>query len=151
MVIYGDGAFKELICLACTFFFAVDGGAQSDLHFFITLQMSIANTSSQGVLFHVKSQTEEIENNPQLQQKMRFAWGNKHRSPNEFLIGQDGDHLLMPFECDLCIFGKFKSHNPILSNAQDSLLSACIRQMKLDAFWSQAKNMTLANRNKVAI
>ena len=81
---------------------------------------------------------------------MRSAWGNKHRSPDEFLIGRDGDHLLVPFECDLCIFRKLKSRNPMAANIPDSLLLACIRRMNLDACWSRAKSTALSNRDKVA-
>ena len=110
-------------------------------------------TSNPSVLFHVKSQAEEEEereNDPQLQQRMRSAWGNKHRSPDEFLLGRDGDHLLVPFECDLCIFRKLKGQNPIASNGPDSLLLACIRRMNLDACWSRAKSTALSNRDRVA-
>jgi hypothetical protein len=82
---------------------------------------------------------EERENDPQLQQRMKSAWGNKHWSAKDFLTGRDGDHLLIPFECNVCIFRKLKGRNPIPSNAQDLLPSACIRRMNLYMFWSQAK------------
>jgi hypothetical protein len=68
-------------------------------------------TSNQDVLFHVKSGAEEeveSENNPHLQQQMRQVWGKKHRASNDFLVVRDGDHLLVPFECDLCIFQKLQ-------------------------------------------
>jgi hypothetical protein len=110
-------------------------------------------TSSQDVQFHVKTREEEeaeSESDPQLQQRMRQAWGKKHRSPNDFLVGRDGDHLLVPFECDLCVFRKLQGRNPVATNPQDSLLSACIRRANLDAFWSRAKGTAGANRDKVA-
>jgi hypothetical protein len=81
---------------------------------------------------------------------MRLAWGNKHRSPTDFLAGRDGDHLLVPFKCDTCTFRKLKGQNVIPANDQDSLLLACIRRMNLDAFWSRAKSTTLSNHDKVA-
>jgi hypothetical protein len=64
-------------------------------------------TSSRDVLFHVKSRAEEEEereNDPLLQQRLKSAWGKKHRATGDFLVGRDGDHLLIPFECDLCVF-----------------------------------------------
>jgi hypothetical protein len=57
---------------------------------------------------------------------------------------------MVPFECDSCIFRKLHSRNPILSNAQDALLMACIRRLNLDAFWSRAKSTMISNRDKVA-
>jgi hypothetical protein len=65
-------------------------------------------------------------------------------------VGRDGDHLLVPFECDLCIFRKLKSRNPIPGDQQDLLMLACVRRANLDAFWSRAKSTALTNRDKVA-
>jgi hypothetical protein len=81
---------------------------------------------------------------------MRSAWGNMHRSPADFLVGCNGDHLLVPFKCGTCIFGKLQGWNRILLSTQDTLLFACIQRMKLDAFWSRAKSTTVGNRDKVA-
>jgi hypothetical protein len=79
---------------------------------------------------------------------MRQAWGK--RASNDFLVARDGDHLLVPFECDLCIFRKPQGCNPILTNPQESLLTACIRRANLDSFWSRAKAKVGGNRDKVA-
>jgi hypothetical protein len=57
---------------------------------------------------------------------------------------------LVPFECDLCIFRKLKSHNPLPDNQEDILMLACMRRANLDAFWSRAKSTALTNRDKVA-
>jgi hypothetical protein len=65
-------------------------------------------------------------------------------------VARDGDHMLVPFECDLCIFRKLKSRNPLPGNQQDTLLLACLRRANLDAFWSRAKSTVLTNRDKVA-
>jgi hypothetical protein len=80
---------------------------------------------------------------------MKSAWGNKHWVTNAFFTESDGNNLLIPFECDLCIFRKLKSRYLIPSNSQDLLL-ACILQMNLDAFWSRAKAMVLGNQDKMA-
>jgi hypothetical protein len=58
--------------------------------------------------------------------------------------------MMVPFECDLCIFCKLRNHLPDLSNPQDKLLTACIRRINLDAFWSRAKSTVRGNRDKVA-
>jgi hypothetical protein len=110
--------------------------------------------SNPNVLFHLKTRAEEEEeereNYPQLQQRMNQGWGKKYRTPDDFMRGRDGYHLLVPFECDLCIFHKLKDHSPLPSNHQDALLSACIRRANLDAFWTQAKGTALGNQDKVA-
>jgi hypothetical protein len=104
-------------------------------------------------LFHVKTQAkeeEERENDPQLQQQIKQAWGKKHRTPDDFLRSRDGDHFLVPFECNLCIFQKLRGRSPLPSNHQDALLSDCIRRANLDAFWSRGKGPAIGNRDKVA-
>jgi hypothetical protein len=86
----------------------------------------------------------EVEN-----ERVHREWGNKHRSPNEYLVACDGGHLLVPFECDLCIFRKLRSYGPLLTSEQDQLLLACIQRITLDAFWSRAKSTVLANQDKI--
>jgi hypothetical protein len=50
------------------------------------------------------------------------------------MAGRDGDHLLTPFQCDLCVFRNLKHCNP---GDGDPLLMACIRQVNLDALWGR--------------
>jgi len=50
------------------------------------------------------------------------------------MYARDGDHLVTPFQCDLCVFRNLKGRNP---GAQDALLLACIRQANLDALWGR--------------
>eukprot|EP00978_Attheya_sp_CCMP212_P024097 scaffold75219_cov30-Attheya_sp.AAC.2 len=66
--------------------------------------------------------------------------GGKHRSPNDFLIGRNGDHTMISFECDLCIFRKLRRGRiPDEASPTDKLLQSCIsRRMNLDAFWSRS-------------
>jgi len=65
------------------------------------------------------------------------------------MIGRDGDHLLIPFECDRCIFIKLRNTLPNPSNPSDQLLLASIRRMNLDAFWSRESSTVKGNLNKV--
>jgi hypothetical protein len=74
------------------------------------------------------------------------AWGSRHRPATEFCVGRNGDHLLVPFECDLCIFRKLRKHSPDVNREQDKLLLACIRRVTLDAFWSRASSMVNGNK-----
>jgi hypothetical protein len=81
---------------------------------------------------------------------MTAAWGKKQRAPDEYLVARDGDHLMVPFECDLCIFRKLKSRTPIPGSHSDDLLLACIRRVNLDTFWSRTRGTVEGNRDKVA-
>lgn len=77
--------------------------------------------------------TEDGENGDRLQR----VWGKRQVSITSFLVARDGDHLMVPFECDTCIFWKLRNvaPNPI-DCLKDKLLLACIRRVNLDAFWS---------------
>jgi len=54
------------------------------------------------------------------------------------MVARDGDHLITPFECDLCVFIKLKNRYPMATCEKDKKLAACIRRVILDAFWSRA-------------
>jgi hypothetical protein len=82
---------------------------------------------------------------------LQKAWGKKHRSESDFLKARDGDHTLVPFECDLCVFRKLKGRSPVLPNPVDELLLGCIRRMILDVFWSSATPTVQGNRDKLAM
>jgi hypothetical protein len=103
------------------------------------------------ILFHVKQREGfDLKGKTDVdQERVHRAWGSKHRSPDEYLVGRDGDHLLVPFECDLCVFRKLRRHKPSSASEHDQLLLACIRGVALDAFWSRATSTLLANRDKV--
>jgi hypothetical protein len=107
--------------------------------------------SDRDVLFLVKQKEgfDEVSKPTQDQERIQRAWGNKHRAPDEYMVGRNGDHLLIPFECDLCIFRKIRYHNPLETSEQDKLFMAAIRRISLDAFWSRATSTVLANRDKI--
>jgi hypothetical protein len=50
---------------------------------------------------------------------------------------RNGDHLLTPFECDLCVFRNLQHRNPVPDSPQDTLLLCCIRRAILDALWGR--------------
>ena len=49
---------------------------------------------------------------------------------------RNGDHTLVPFECDLCIFRKQRKTDPGPNSYTDKTFLAVIRRANLDAFWS---------------
>ena len=71
-------------------------------------------------------------------QRLEEAWKSKHCNSTDFLHARDGDHLLAPYECPICVFRKLKQSNPVSINPQDTLLMECIKRAILDAFWSRA-------------
>ena len=54
-----------------------------------------------------------------------FVW-RKRGDKNHFACGRNGDHLVTPFQCDLCIFQVLKGHDPIHSSHQDKYLEVLI-------------------------
>jgi len=83
------------------------------------------------------------------QPRIQQVWGKKLRNKLDFMKGRDGDHLLIPFECDRCIFLKLKHTLPDASKPSDQLLLATIRRMNLDAFWSRESSTVKSNLNRV--
>jgi len=81
--------------------------------------------------------------------RIEDAWGSKLRNKKDFLEGRDGDSLLIPFECDQCIFLKLRSHLPDSNSTSDTLLMATIRRLNLDAFWSRERSTVSANLSRV--
>lgn len=62
-----------------------------------------------------------------------FVWA-RDEDLQRHLHARDGDHLLTPFQCDLCVFRNLKGRNP---GAHDTFLLATIRQVNLDALWGR--------------
>ncbi len=74
------------------------------------------------------------------------------------LFARNGDNLITPFQCDLCVFRNLQGCNP---TSQDEFLLACIRQVNLDALWGRetatvgstlwAVKQTIASLNQVRL
>ena len=43
-----------------------------------------------------------------------------------FVTAQEGNHLLCPFQCDLCHFVNMKDLDPNMENAQEEFTMRCI-------------------------
>ena len=81
--------------------------------------------------------------------RLGSLWKTKERDGIAFRQARPGDHLLVTFQCDLCIFRKLRGQEPIASNPIDENLLACIRRVNLDAFWSRATSTVSAQRRLV--
>lgn len=84
--------------------------------------------------------------------RLESTWGKLHQAKLEFTQAREGDHLLVPFECDLCIFQKLRNQRePNYELRKDKLLMACIRRINLDCFWSRASSTVIGNRDKARL
>ena len=81
--------------------------------------------------------------------RLQSAWSSKHYNVSDYCKARNGDHILTPFECDLCIFRKLRKVNPDYNNYSDKLLLGCIRRANLDAFWSRSSSTVQRNRSLI--
>jgi hypothetical protein len=54
-----------------------------------------------------------------------------------YLHARDGDYLLVPFQCDLCMFCNLTLRKPAADTSKDDLLLCCIHHINLDAVWGR--------------
>ena len=66
-----------------------------------------------------------------------------------FLRGRDGDHLMTPYQCELCHFRNIQKRDPVQGDSQDLLLMQYARRVSLDAFWSRESSTVAANLGQV--
>jgi hypothetical protein len=81
--------------------------------------------------------------------RLMSGWAPRKTDVGRFTSARNGDNLMVPFECDFCVFGKLFDHTPPdKSNEKDRFAMACIRRIILDAFWSRARSTVDANTAK---
>jgi hypothetical protein len=68
-----------------------------------------------------------------------------HVERDQFNVGRAGDHLITPFQCELCHFRNIYSRDPSSCVATDQETLKLLRQASLDAFWSRATTMVQGN------
>ena len=68
---------------------------------------------------------------------------------SRFRHARDGDHYMVPFQCELCHFRNIQRREPIASQEQDVLLLDFIRRANLDAFWARESGTVSANLSSV--
>lgn len=81
--------------------------------------------------------------------RLREAWKSKHKDPTDYHVGRPGEHLMVPFECDLCVFRKLKGVSPSADSHQDQYLMAAIRRVLLDSMWSRSRKTVTENSRRV--
>jgi hypothetical protein len=64
-----------------------------------------------------------------------FDWGPQE-DVTQYTHGRNGDHMVTPFQCDLCIFRNLQRRNPV-AGLQDDLLLCFICRVNLDALWGR--------------
>ncbi len=64
------------------------------------------------------------------------GWGSTD-DHTRYHCARNGDHLLTPFQCDLCVFRNLQHRNPIADSFQDITLLCCIRRANLDSLWGR--------------
>ena len=64
--------------------------------------------------------------------------------------GHNGDHLICPFQCDLCWFHNLQQRNPLPHSEQDTLLLGCIRRANFDALWGRESH-TVDQQNNLLV
>ena len=78
-------------------------------------------------------------------------WKEKSPNPRDFLEARNGDHAMVPFECDQCIFLKLKNRAPLPSSQQDRLLLIMIRRANLDTFWARQRRTVRENTSRIKL
>jgi hypothetical protein len=64
------------------------------------------------------------------------GWTPRRSDVGRFTSARNGDNLMVPFECDFCVFGKLFDRAIDMANDNDGFAMGCIRRVILDAFWS---------------
>ena len=65
---------------------------------------------------------------------------------DRYLTARDGDHLMVPFQCDTCNFCNLQHRDPG-TDSKDVTLMRAIRRASLDAFWGREPSTVAANKN----
>ena len=73
----------------------------------------------------------------------------KEKDKDRFLVGRDGDHLMNPFQCELCHFRNIQGRNPTVGNQKDQALMEQFRRVSLDVFWSREGSTVRHNKGLV--
>lgn len=72
------------------------------------------------------------------------------KEENKFRFGRNGDHLMCPFQCDLCHFRNIQKRNPVAESSKDVQLLVAIRRANLDAFWGRSEGTVAGNKSLVS-
>lgn len=68
--------------------------------------------------------------------------------PLRFKEARDGDHLMVTFVCDDCVFWDLRNPLPNIEDIQDVVMMTSIRRVILDSFWSRERSTVQANQRE---
>ncbi len=69
----------------------------------------------------------------------------KEEDVDRFLMGRDGDHLITPFQCELCHFRNIQERDPLVGKEKDKGFLEHMRRVSLDAFWGRESSTVRSN------
>lgn len=72
------------------------------------------------------------------------VWKCRGEDEARFMHGRDGDHLMTPFQCDVCIFRTLNDRAPT-TRPSDIKLMCYIRRINLDSLWGPETSTVQAN------
>ena len=64
-----------------------------------------------------------------------------------YTAARNGDHLITPFQCDLCHFRNMFLRDPIMDSETDINALVAVRRANIDAFWSRSPGTANNTRN----
>jgi hypothetical protein len=62
-----------------------------------------------------------------------------------FVVARAGDHLMVPFQCEVCHFRNVMRRDPVRSSSRDQEILGFMRRANLDAFWSRESSTVKSN------
>ena len=66
-------------------------------------------------------------------------------NPERFKEARDRDHMMLPFQCDMCHFINKQHRLPIAEKSGDDLLIKVIRRANLDSLWARERSTVRSN------
>lgn len=78
------------------------------------------------------------------------VWCAKVGDDGRYLTARDGDHLVTPFQCELCLFRSFCGRDPNPKRVKDRRLLRATRRASIDAFWAREPSTVDDTRRQVA-
>ena len=67
-----------------------------------------------------------------------------------FCHARPGDHLITPFQCELCHFRNVFKRDPNMDSEEDKWALKCIIRANLDAFWARRSSTVQGNTREMA-
>jgi hypothetical protein len=73
----------------------------------------------------------------------------REQDKDRFMVGRDCDHLMTPFQCEVCQMRNISGRDPKPGHREDDLAVEHIRRVSLDAFWAREPKSVYNNSRVV--